>query len=151
MAPVAAPGDWLLVDPTVRTWPPTGRLVVIEEPDTAVLSLKRVAAGPGARVPFENGYLVLAEDEAWLLADASPEETAAAEMKRIAAMSGAEFDRAFVGHMVKDHEKDVALFRAQAKDGKDEELKGLAAATLPTLEEHLKMAQALAGQGKASN
>jgi hypothetical protein len=78
MAPVAAPGDWLLVDPTVRTWPPTGSLVVIEEPDTAVLSLKRVAAGPGARVPFENGYLVLAEDEAWLLADASSAATEAA-------------------------------------------------------------------------
>lgn len=80
-----------------------------------------------------------------------PEEGAAAEMKKIAAMSGAEFDRAFVGHMVKDHEKDVALFRAQAKDGKDGELKGLAAATLPTLEEHLKMAQAQVGQVKASN
>ena len=80
-----------------------------------------------------------------------PEETAAAEMKRMAAMSGAQFDQAFVGHMVKDHEKDVALFRAQAKDGKDQELKDLAAATLPTLEEHLKMAQALAGQVKASN
>jgi putative membrane protein len=78
-----------------------------------------------------------------------PEEAAAAEMGRIAAMSGAEFDRAYMDHMVKDHEKDVALFRAQAKDGKDQELKGLAAATLPTLEEHLRMAQALAGQ-KAS-
>ena len=79
-----------------------------------------------------------------------PEESAAAEMGRIAAMSGAEFDRAFTDHMVKDHEKAVALFRAQARDGKDEELRGLAAATLPTLEEHLGMARALAGKAGAS-
>ena len=78
MLPAAAPGDWLLVDPTVRTWPPVGTIVVVEEPDSGVLALKRVAAGPNARVAFEDGYLQLAEDEAWLLADASPEAAAAA-------------------------------------------------------------------------
>ena len=78
MLPAAAPGDWLLVDPTVRTWPPAGTIVVIEEPDSGVLALKRVGAGPNARVPFEDGYLQLAEDEAWLTADASPAAAAAA-------------------------------------------------------------------------
>jgi hypothetical protein len=78
MLPAAAPGDWLLVDPTVRTWPPTGTMVVVREPDTDELALKRVAAGPNARVPFENAFLQLAEDEAWLLADASRETAAAA-------------------------------------------------------------------------
>jgi hypothetical protein len=78
MLPTAAPGDWLLVDPTVRSWPGAGSIVVVEEPDTGVLALKRVAAGPGARVAFEEGYLVLAEDEAWLTADASRETAAKA-------------------------------------------------------------------------
>ena len=35
-------------------------------------------AGPGDRVPFADGFLELAEDEAWLLSDASDEEAAAA-------------------------------------------------------------------------
>jgi signal peptidase I len=78
MLPGIAPGDWLLVDPTVRTWPRIGSVVVLREPDTDVLSLKRVAAGPGARVPFEDGFLELAEDEGWLLADASDEAAASA-------------------------------------------------------------------------
>lgn len=78
MLPGIAPGDWLLVDPTVRGWPRRGSVVVVREPDTEVLALKRVAAGPFARVPFEGGYLELAEDEAWVLADASPETAAAA-------------------------------------------------------------------------
>jgi len=78
MLPAVAPGDWLLVDPTVRTWPRRGVLVVVREPDSQQLAIKRVAAGPNARVPFESGYLQLAEDEAWVSADASEEVAAAA-------------------------------------------------------------------------
>ena len=39
--------------------------------------MKRVAAGPGDRVPFADGILELADDEAWLLSDATDEEAAA--------------------------------------------------------------------------
>jgi len=78
MLPSITPGDWLLVDPTVRSWPRRGSVVVIREPDTEVLSLKRVVAGPGDTVPFAEGFLRLAEDEAWLGADASVETAAAA-------------------------------------------------------------------------
>jgi hypothetical protein len=78
MLPAVAPGDWLLVDPTVRSWPRRGSVVVVREPDSGELAIKRVAAGPDARVPFEDGYLQLAEDEAWLLSDASEEATRAA-------------------------------------------------------------------------
>jgi hypothetical protein len=53
-------------------------VVVFREPDGERLAIKRVAAGPGQRVPFADGYLELAEDEAWLLSDASPDATASA-------------------------------------------------------------------------
>jgi len=77
MLPAVAPGDWLLVDPTVRRWPPPGTIVVFRDPDDDGLSMKRVAGAPGGTVPFAGGYLRLANDEAWLLADAD-EATAAA-------------------------------------------------------------------------
>jgi signal peptidase I len=72
MLPGIAPGDWLLVDPTPRRWPRPGSVVVFREPDDGQLAVKRVAAGPGARVRFAGGFLVLGPDEAWLTADASP-------------------------------------------------------------------------------
>jgi len=72
MLPAIAPGDWLLVDPTVGRWPRVGSVVVFREPDGGELAVKRVAAGPGERVRFAGGFLVLAPDEAWLLADATP-------------------------------------------------------------------------------
>ena len=78
MRPAIEPGDWLLVDPTVVQWPRRGSVVLFREPAGDSLAVKRVAAGPGDRVPFADGYLELAEDEAWLLSDASPEATAAA-------------------------------------------------------------------------
>jgi signal peptidase I len=70
MRPGIEPGDWLLVDPTIRRWPRRGSIVVFREPDSDSLAIKRVAAGPGNRVPYADGYLILASDEAWLLSDA---------------------------------------------------------------------------------
>ena len=78
MLPAIAADDWLLVDPTVARWPRRGTVVVFREPDGGDLAVKRVAAGPGDRVAFADGYIELAEDEAWLLSDATTEVAAAA-------------------------------------------------------------------------
>jgi signal peptidase I len=75
MVPAIQPGDWLFVNPLVARWPPVGSVVIFREPDSDELAVKRVAAGPGERVRFAAGYLTLAEDEAWLTADASPGQT----------------------------------------------------------------------------
>lgn len=64
---------------------------------------------------------------------------------RLSKLRGAEFDRAFAEDMVKDHKHDIAMFEHIAKDGKDKDVKAWAEKTLPTLKEHLKMAQELSG------
>jgi formate dehydrogenase assembly factor FdhD len=43
--------------------------------------------------------------------------------------------------MVSDHKKDVAEFKKESKSGKDTDVKSFASTTLPTLQDHLKMAQ----------
>jgi signal peptidase I len=78
MRPAIEEGDWLLVDPTIRRWPRRGSIVVIREPDSDALAIKRVAAGPGDRVELDEGHLVLGADEAWLLSDAADAELLAA-------------------------------------------------------------------------
>ncbi len=60
---------------------------------------------------------------------------------RLSKLSGADFDREYMKHMVSDHKKDVSDFRKEAKSGKDSEIKSFASTTLPTLEQHLQMAQ----------
>lgn len=78
MEPTISEGDWLLVDPTTVRWPRRGSVVAFRQPDTSTLAVKRVAGLPGQRVPFRDGYLELADDEAWLVADADAATTAAA-------------------------------------------------------------------------
>jgi len=60
---------------------------------------------------------------------------------RLSKLSGAAFDRAYMKAMVADHVEDVNAFKMEAKSGKDADVKAWAAKTLPTLEEHLKMAR----------
>jgi putative membrane protein len=69
----------------------------------------------------------------------NPEEKALHD--RLAKLSGASFDRAYIQAMLADHKKDVNEFRMEAKSGHDADVKGWAAKTLPTLEEHLKLAE----------
>ena len=72
---------------------------------------------------------------------ASIDASEKAKIDKMSKMSGGAFDKAYMDDMVKDHKKDVAEFRKQANSGKDADIKGFASKTLPTLEEHLKMAQ----------
>jgi putative membrane protein len=65
---------------------------------------------------------------------------------RLAKLSGAQFDRAYMDEMVKDHRSDVKEFQKQAKSAKDEDVKAFAAKTLPTLQDHLKQAESVHGQ-----
>jgi putative membrane protein len=64
---------------------------------------------------------------------------------RLSKLSGPAFDRAYMQAMLKDHQEDVAAFRTESKTGKDEDVKTFATKTLPTLEEHLKLAQTTNG------
>jgi signal peptidase I len=68
MSPVLQPGDWLLLDPVPRRWPKRGTVVVIRQPGTGLLAIKRLAAGPGDVVLAGTEYVRLG-DEAWLLGD----------------------------------------------------------------------------------
>lgn len=69
MRPALEPGDWLLVDPTIRAWPRRGSIVVVREPDGDLLTIKRVAARPGDVIRTATGPIRLGPSEAWLLGD----------------------------------------------------------------------------------
>lgn len=65
-----------------------------------------------------------------------------ATMKRLQKLHGASFDRAYMRDMVSDHKQDVAAFRRESTSGKDPEVKAWATKMLPTLEDHLREAEA---------
>jgi putative membrane protein len=64
---------------------------------------------------------------------------------RLSKLSGEEFDRAYMKQMLEDHREDVAAFRKE-KESSDAAVKSLASKTLPTLEEHLALAERVDNQ-----
>jgi putative membrane protein len=67
----------------------------------------------------------------------------AAAAKKLSGLNGAAFDKAYAQDELSDHQQDVALFRKEASSGQDPALKSFAQKTLPILQQHLQMAQAL--------
>lgn len=55
-------------------------------------------------------------------------------------LSGAEFDKAYMQHMVADHQTDIAEFEKAASSATDSEVKAFASKTLPTLQQHKQLA-----------
>jgi putative membrane protein len=74
-----------------------------------------------------------------LPSDLDPKDKAMRD--RLSKMSGAAFDRAYMSAMLQDHKKDVSEFKKESSSGHDSDVKAFASKTLPTLEDHLKLAQ----------
>jgi putative membrane protein len=96
---------------------------MVDDHSKANDELKSLAATEGVTLPTGMG------------------EKAKATQQRLAKLSGADFDRAYMEEMVKDHKKDVSEFEHEAQQGKDSEVKNWAAKTVPTLKEHLDLAE----------
>jgi putative membrane protein len=85
--------------------------------------LKQLAQTKGVTLPSD------VDDESKKMAD------------KLSKLSGKDFDKEYINGMVEDHEKDVKEFEKASKDAKDPDLKAWATKTLPTLQDHLKMAK----------
>jgi putative membrane protein len=64
------------------------------------------------------------------------------EQMVLRSLRGAAFDREVRRYMIDDHRKDIAKFSAQARTG-DRATARYAAATVPVMQHHLRMAQSL--------
>lgn len=60
---------------------------------------------------------------------------------RLDKLSGSELNRAYMDAMLKDHRADVAEFHTESQRAHNPDVKQYAANTLPTLREHLRLAQ----------
>ena len=65
------------------------------------------------------------------------------DLQALLKATGAEFDRLYVGQMIRDHEMAVKLFESQTKRARNPELRQYAEKHLPMLQAHLKMAKSV--------
>jgi putative membrane protein len=67
---------------------------------------------------------------------------------RLSRLSGEAFDKAYMQAMIEDHQQDVSDFRQESQSAKDPDVRQFASTALPTLEEHLRLAQTTGSQGR---
>jgi putative membrane protein len=67
----------------------------------------------------------------------------AAEEQKLRELNGAAFDQAYAQGQLQDHRETVELFQKEASSGQDPALKAFSQKTLPILQQHLQMAEAL--------
>lgn len=93
--------------------------MMVKDHSAANEKLKVIAAQKGVELP------------------SSPSMAQKATKTKLEVLSGDTFDKSYVKGMVEDHEEDIKEFEKEASSGKDPDAKAFAAATLPTLREHL--------------
>lgn len=70
---------------------------------------------------------------------------------RLGQIPGQRFDQVYMSEAgVKSHAQQAALFRREAQQGQDPDVKAFAAKVLPTVEEHLQMARAMSSTAGAN-
>ncbi|NJL39209.1 MAG: DUF4142 domain-containing protein [Leptolyngbyaceae cyanobacterium RM2_2_4] len=82
-----------------------------------------------------------------LPADPGPLNQAIAE--QLSQLSGAEFDRAYMGAQVNAHLRTIALYQTQIQQGQEESLRQYATQLLPAIAEHYEMASSMVQQYRA--
>lgn len=106
---------------------------MVDDHSKANQELMNLAKGKGITVPTEL------------------DEKHRKDVTKFSSLSGAEFDREYVKMMVSDHRKDVSEFEKESSRGADADLREFATKTLPTLKEHLQMAESLPGAKAGGN
>src|SRR3984957_7670946 len=74
----------------------------------------------------------------------SPSVGQMATKAKLEVLSGDTFDKSYIKGMLEDHHEDIKEFQTEATSGQDPDAKAYAAATLPTLQAHLKKIRAIA-------
>jgi putative membrane protein len=86
---------------------------------------------------------LLSSGKVTISAPTALDKTHQAKLDKLTKMQGKDFTKEYDAMQVSAHKDAVSLFERYGKDGDNPDLKAFAGKTLPKLQEHLKMAQAL--------
>lgn len=97
-----------------------------------------------------NDKLKAAAEEEHIQLPSRPSAKDRNAINRLSKLQGEAFDKAYAKAMVKDHKKDIGEFKQEAKAA-NSPVQNFAQATLPTLQEHLQLAEKLPGEAATPN
>ena len=92
-----------------------------------------------------DGWVALASQNG-LTIDANADTVGKATVDQLSALSGADFDRAYMAEMVRDHQADISRTRQTASSADAAGVRALAAKAVPVMQQHLSEARQLANR-----
>jgi putative membrane protein len=72
------------------------------------------------------------------------------KVDKLAKLSGADFDKKYMQDMISGHKDDIKKFQRESDKAKDSDVKKFAGQSLPTLKEHLQLAESAAQDVKSA-
>ena len=120
-----------------------GRLAVqkAKSPEVKQFAQRMVADHSKANVELKQ----LASNKNMTL-PTEPNAQQKADKDRLSKLSGADFDREYMTMMTAGHDKAVAAFEDESRNGKEADVKAWSSKTLPTLREHQTLAKQIAAK-----
>jgi putative membrane protein len=120
-----------------------GRLAVqrAKSPEVKQFAQRMVADHSKANVELKQ----LASNKNMTL-PAEPNAQQKADKDRLSKLTGAEFDREYMTMMTAGHDKAVAAFEDESRNGKEADVKAWSSKILPTLREHQTLAKQIAAK-----
>jgi putative membrane protein len=124
----------------------TGKLAQQQASSNNVKSFARRMVGDHGRMLEEQRQMASAKG---IEMPKQPKKEQQAALQKLKKAKGEQFDRAYMSHMVEDHQKALKLVQDTAKNAKDPQLKAMAQKAEPVIEEHLQMAKELSDRASA--
>lgn len=154
MAAPAAPPPLASADATFITQAGMGGLDEVQDGQIALQKATRPAVRQFAQQIVTdhtqvNQQLTALAQRKGVTPPTAPDPQQAAEAQKLQGLRGRAFDREYVRDQLTDHQQAIALFQQEAQQGTDPDVKAFAEQTLPALQQHLQMAQALEGRPAA--
>jgi putative membrane protein len=116
------------------------RMAISHTQSPAVLSFAKTMIDDHTKANDE--LLALAKKDGYNVSS-TPTEAQESALSQLEPLKGTDFDKAYAAMMVKDHQGAVSLFQSEASSGSSSDIKSFAAQTLPVVQHHLAMANAL--------
>jgi putative membrane protein len=120
----------------------------VAEVELGRLAVQRAASDVvrqfGQRMMTDHGaanqeLMQLAQQKGVMLPQ-QPDAKHRAAIDRLAALTGAQFDQAYMAEMMRDHQADAVVFEREVREGQDADLRAWASKVLGTVREHQRVA-----------
>ncbi len=150
MNPTLSTADTYFIDQATRSGLATVQSSEMAQKQARRSSVRSLAATMIKDQGWVNDKLTTLAQAKKLTPPTAPNEVQTQMVSGLISLHGSAFDKAYLNDQAMLHQQAVTLYRTEAQQGTDPDVKAFAASVLPRLEQHLSMVEKLGGHAPTS-